>query len=117
MNLTMAPSAEPQPTEFDRYPAEDALVGKAAEPRLVTREARQFRTRLRQAASERPNFNGHYRIAYWGCGTNCIQWAVINLRTGAVWMAPNEARSCWPSDATYETLAKERTPSRRVISG
>lgn len=46
--------------------------------------------------AEPTNFNGHYRIAYWGCGSNCIFWAVINQKTGAVWMAPKNLQSCWP---------------------
>jgi hypothetical protein len=56
---------------------------------------------LREEAREGPNFNGHYRVASWGCGTNCIEWAIIDLETGKVWFAPEPAYSCWspePSD-------------------
>ena len=31
-----------------------------------------------------PNFAGQYRVAIWGCGTSCAQFAVVNLRTGRV---------------------------------
>ena len=34
--------------------------------------------------SEKPNFAGHYRLAYWGCGTSCAMFAVVNLKTGKV---------------------------------
>ena len=28
------------------------------------------------------NFAGHYRVAIWGCGSSCAQFAVVNLKTG-----------------------------------
>ena len=59
------------------------------------RKARRFRTVLRIGASQGPNFNGHYRVLHWGCGTNCIEWAAVDLRDGAVWFAPEPAGSCW----------------------
>jgi hypothetical protein len=59
------------------------------------RKARTFKTVLRTAAAEGPNFNGHFRVVDWGCGTNCIEWAVIDLTDGRVWFAPEEAASCW----------------------
>jgi len=31
-----------------------------------------------------PNFAGQYRVAIWGCGTSCAQFAVVNLKTGRV---------------------------------
>jgi hypothetical protein len=61
----------------------------------LLRKARQFHTVLREAASQGANFNGHYRMVGWGCGTNCIEWAVIDLIDGKVWFAPEPAGSCW----------------------
>jgi hypothetical protein len=63
------------------------------------REARTFRTVLRREAAEGPNFNGHYRIAYWGGGTGVVSWAVIDLSTGAVWFAPKPAGICQSEEA------------------
>ena len=34
--------------------------------------------------SEKPNFAGHYRLVYWGCGASCAMFAVLNLKTGKV---------------------------------
>jgi hypothetical protein len=31
---------------------------------------------------------------HWGCGANCIEWAVIDLQDGAVWFAPDFVASC-----------------------
>ena len=94
MIVALAAAAVATDTEFARHPAETALVGTPAAPKLTTPKARQFRTILRREASEGPNFNGHYRVLHWGCGTNCIEWAVIDLTSGTVWMAPEPALSC-----------------------
>jgi hypothetical protein len=44
-----------------------------------------FRTRLTEAGGQPPNFAGHYRITYWGCGSNCAASAVIDLQSGDVY--------------------------------
>lgn len=50
--------------------------------------ARQFRTALRNGAKSGPNFAGHYTIVGWGCGSSCLDWAVVDARTGAVHFEP-----------------------------
>ena len=75
---------------YAEFPGDAPLVGRPAEPLLETADARRYRTRLRQGAAKGPNFNGHYRLVSWGCGTNCIGWAVIDLASGTVWMGPTE---------------------------
>ena len=80
--------------EFTRHPAEAALVGSPIPPTLASAKARKFRTHLRDVAAEGVNFNGHYRVTHWGQGTNVIEWAVIDLQTGAVWFAPDIVGSC-----------------------
>jgi hypothetical protein len=84
--------------EFAKFPAAPALTTRAATLRLDTARARKFRTVLRREVAAGANFNGQYRIAKWGCGTNCIEWTVINLRTGATWFAPEPAMSCFAPD-------------------
>ena len=46
--------------------------------------ARMFRTVLQQEINKGANFAGYYRVAIWGCGTSCANFAVINLKTGRV---------------------------------
>lgn len=82
-------------TAFAQYPPEAPLTKPAAKPDVRKQPARRYRTVLREAAKEGVNFNGHYRVARWGCGTNCISWAVIDLATGRVWMAPEMLTSWW----------------------
>jgi len=54
-------------------------------------KARTFRTNLREGARKGPNFAGHFTIVQWGCGTNCIEGAVVDARNGAVYFPPQLA--------------------------
>jgi hypothetical protein len=75
---------------FEDYPAEAALDGTPAAPKLDTTQAKLYRSQIRRAAEAGVTFNGHYTIANWGCGTNCMDWAVVDLRSGKVWMGPRQ---------------------------
>jgi hypothetical protein len=84
--------------EFSKYPGEPLLRGKPVAPQMQLARARQFRTVLRLAALGGPNFNGHYHVVSWGCGTACIEWAVIDLSNGRVWFAAERSELCWAPD-------------------
>lgn len=97
-------SALPQ---FEDYPAGHVFQGKATAPKLHNRPARLYRTRIRAGVEkgwgvydggslwgrERPgpNFAGHYIIILWGCGSPCIQMAVVDAETGMVYSPPMTA--------------------------
>src|SRR6185369_11667024 len=70
---------------FEDYPARNMYKGPNA--RLVlTRADMTFKTRLRVAARERKtNFAGHYIVTTWGCGSACVDGAVIDAKTGKVY--------------------------------
>ena len=53
-------------------------------------KARRYRTRIREGAAEGPNFAGHFTIVGWGCGTSCVQWAIVDAQTGTVYFPPDE---------------------------
>jgi len=74
--------------DFKQYPARATFTGKPAKVVLDTPEAKQFRTRLREAAKRPADFAGEYVLAGWGCGTSCEQGAAVNLRTGHVVFLP-----------------------------
>src|SRR5262245_109364 len=95
-------------TEFDRFPAEQALTGQPHPPQLTAPRAREFQTVLTTAAAKGPNFNGHYRIAQWGCGTACLEWAVIDLTDGRIWFNPGRLEGC---AATAEATGRWQYPS------
>ncbi len=75
----------PQPYPFAQYPAPAPYKGKPAPPKLTTRPQREFRTVLRQGAQKGPNFAGHYTVVEWGCGSNCVVFAVADAANGKVY--------------------------------
>jgi hypothetical protein len=78
---------------FNDYPVNERHTGKTA-PLVLSRAAREFRTRLRQAAAEKPNFAGRFIVTTWGCGTECVYGAIIDAKTGQVFMLPFSL-CCW----------------------
>lgn len=73
---------------FEDLPVVEQFKGKPAAVRLATREAQKYRTMIREGAREGPNFAGHYTLVEWGCGAGCVQFAVVDAKTGAVFMPP-----------------------------
>jgi hypothetical protein len=57
------------PPRFEDLPVSENWNESAAPLKLKTRSERMFRTELLKAAKELPNFAGHYRITFWGCGS------------------------------------------------
>jgi tetratricopeptide (TPR) repeat protein len=79
---------------FRDYPVTQGYIGKPAPVILNSKDKKMFRTTLRKAAKEPANFAGHYVLTTWGCGTSCINGAVVNLRTGEVVFLPGSI-CCW----------------------
>lgn len=77
--------AEPK---FEDYTVPVANGLKYVPPKFATSGQRRFRTVIRGWASAGPNFGGHYTIAEWGCGTGCVQMAIVDDRTGEVYDTP-----------------------------
>lgn len=73
---------------FSTFPVSTIYSDTPHAPRLDTKQARLFRTVLSAQASRGPNFAGHFTVALWGCGAACVSWAILDAKTGAVWMAP-----------------------------
>ena len=74
---------------FDAYPVHEQFLGKPASLKLTESRARMFRTMLRQNAAKGVNFAGHYVAATWGCGADCVSFAIIDARTGHVYFIPS----------------------------
>jgi hypothetical protein len=51
-----------------------------------------FSTKLTEAAKEPPNFARHYRVTYWGCGSNCAAGA---KPSGTGWERWIECTACF----------------------
>jgi len=76
------------PPRFDDFPVAEDWDQPPAPLKLTIRSERMFRTQLANAAKEPPNFAGHYRITFWGCGSLCGAGAVVDLQTGSVFPPP-----------------------------
>lgn len=84
-------TARPCPSpSFDRYPAPAASAPRkpVTAPRLTSKEARLYRTVIRDEFTQPANFAGHYRVAIWGCGTDCRNFAIVDKYTGATYTMP-----------------------------
>lgn len=73
---------------FKDFPAKEIYSGKNAPVNLSSPEARKFKTRITEAAQQKPNFAGHYILARWGCGAGCLQAAIVDAKDGRVFMMP-----------------------------
>ncbi len=94
--------------EFARYRGAARLDRAPAAPQMKLAKARQFKTVLGEAAAQGPNFNGRFRTVSWGCGSNCMDWAVIDLANGEVWFPAEPAESCRPGTEADEAALPER---------
>jgi hypothetical protein len=83
-----AQSAPVRTPRFEDYPVPESWGGSPAPVVITTRAERMFRTRLTTAAKGPPNFAGHYRVEIWGCGSECISGAIVDLETGKVFSPP-----------------------------
>jgi len=72
------------PTFYD-YPAVIEKIAKPAKINLKSNPAaRNWRTALREGSKSGPRFAGHYAVASWGCGSGCIEFGLVDLKTGKV---------------------------------
>jgi hypothetical protein len=101
--------------QFKDYPAGKIYTRKNAPVRLPTRDERMFRTRLTAASKQKPNFAGQYVLTYWGCGTECLGGAAINVKTGKVTFF-DFSLCCWEhyGDDKFEPI-QFRIDSKLVI--
>jgi hypothetical protein len=76
------------PPRFEDFPVAEKWNQERASLKLSTGSERMFRTQLTNAAKEPPNFGGHYRITYWGCGSVCSAGALVDLHTGDAFPLP-----------------------------
>lgn len=89
--LLAAAVVQAQPAKlptFQEFTTTEVFHGQPAQPRLTTPFARKFRSVIREQAQKGPNFAGTFAIVQWGCGSSCLQMAIVNEQTGAVYPGP-----------------------------
>jgi hypothetical protein len=47
-------------------------------------EAKTFYTSITNIVSQGSNFAGHFTLVSWGCGTDCVGYAVVNTMNGEI---------------------------------
>lgn len=101
---------------FKDYPVSGVYSGVNARV-VLGRDDRMYRTRLREASKEKPNFAGHYIVTFWGCGTECVMGAVVDAKTGrAYWW--NFTVCCWPNvDDKFQPIEYRLNSKLIVFSG
>jgi hypothetical protein len=108
--------AQRRAPRFEDYPVREIYKGRNARVRL-TADDRAFRTRLREAARERPNFAGRYVVAAWGCGAGCRTGAVIDAGTGRVYRLPHHATLDYDAGLDFEPVRFRRDSRLLIIFG
>ena len=84
---------EAQSYPFQQYKVPSLFRGKPATPRLETPFAKNYKTMIKRGvAASGPNFAGHYTVVFWGCGTECAAYAIVDDRTGKVYEVPELSR-------------------------
>jgi hypothetical protein len=83
--ITAADLRKPDAPAFGHFKVESLSDARPAPVDLKSHPlARRYRTILRAGALKGPNFAGHYTVVGWGCGSSCVQFAVVDARNGAV---------------------------------
>ena len=87
---------------FEDFPVKELYSGPIAQPRIIKAEERRYRTEIQNGVRKgfgvlhepagteqrRPNFAGHYIVVQWGCGTECLQYAVVDAKDGTIYQPP-----------------------------
>lgn len=105
--------AQERVPQFKDYAVKTVYRGRTA-PLIFDRDARTFKTRLREAAKGRPNFAGRYIVTSWGCGTGCQAGAVIDATSGRVYWFPFPVGQNYETDERFKPV-EFRLNSRLII--
>jgi hypothetical protein len=87
-NLLNAPATgceDKKLPRFEDYASAESFGGKTHLPVLATPLDRKYKTTIREAAAAGADFAGHFAIASWGCGTGCLEFVIVDLKTGTVY--------------------------------
>ena len=85
-----------QPPRFQDFAVTNIFKSKPAAVDLSSHpEARHYRTELRRQAADGADFAGHYKIAIWGCGSSCAEFAIVDSQSGHVYFPPELLYATW----------------------
>ncbi len=90
--------------KFSDFPTKTDFKGNPASVKIENRQARMFRSVLRDGARSGPNFAGHYTAVVWGCGADSFSLAIVDARNGKVYFPPFR---CITLAGGYDALSME----------
>lgn len=83
-------------------------------------DASSFAARFNALVGRAAKFAGHYRLLYWGCGTACQQFAIVDVKTGQVFMDEGWSTSlglCFRADSALLITNPGADESMRIERG
>lgn len=99
--------------EIIRYESESKPIDFTDFP-----EAKTFFTRITEAVKTGSNFAGRFTLAHWGCGTDCVGYALVSAESGKViaYSPANEDYHLrdFDLDSTFFVLDPVRTGQERM---
>jgi hypothetical protein len=109
--------AQSKNPKFEDYSVSENFSGQPAAAKIFGRDARMYRTRITEGAKSGPNFAGHYTIVKWGCGSDCLGFAIVNAKTGAVYFSEGFWAVLRVAFQTEEHFEFKRDSQLLIISG
>ena len=100
--------------QFEDFPAGKVFSGTNALVNFTYHTDRIYRTPLAEASRQPPNFAGHYVLATWGCGTECIMGAAVDVVTGKVVWLPASICCAQGIDENFQPIVA-RVDSRLIV--
>ena len=83
------PFAQKRVPQFTDYPSRVIQTSRSIRVDVgSTPYTSCFRTMLRETARNGVKFAGRYALSYWGCGSECAQIGIVDLRTGRSYVSP-----------------------------
>lgn len=96
--------------QFSFYPADNYISSsdQVSYPDFAGRDrnARYYRTRIREGLSKGANFAGHYSLIEIGCGTSCRFAYVVDALTGEVFSFPYGGEENYQLDLLFNIDSK-----------
>lgn len=116
--LALASLAQEKPLpKFEDYAVMEKFSGVPAKPKLATSYHRMFRTMIRTQTAKGPNFAGYLTVAFWGCGSGCINWTVVNAKTGEVYDLLEMQTLLVPPEQDEEPLQYKNDSRLLIVTG
>ena len=68
---------------FERYKVPLLWTARPVPPDVrADPVARRYRTRIRETVRDGANFADHYALVWWGCGSPCVGFLIVDVQTG-----------------------------------